>query len=63
MRPKELKNFLEVLDHLRTVVDELKAQDQWLPGSADRPVSRVKVREDRGGKRSMAWGGCFVLKI
>jgi len=46
MRPKELNNFLEVLESLRTVVDKLKSQDQWLPGSADRPVSRVKWDSD-----------------
>ena len=56
MRPKELNNFLEVLESLRTVVDKLQTQDQWLPGSADRPVSRVKVRE-RVVKGLDAFGG------
>lgn len=42
MKPKELEDFLEVLNQLRRVVQQLESQGQWLPGSAERPVSRVK---------------------
>eukprot|EP00877_Chromochloris_zofingiensis_P006243 jgi/Chrzof1/1872/Cz10g24130.t1 len=38
----ELTDFLDVLQRLQSVVQNLSDSGQWLPGNAERPVSRVK---------------------
>lgn len=43
MRETELQEFVELLGQLRRVVQQLDGAGQWLPGSADRPASRIKV--------------------
>lgn len=45
LKPNELGDILGMLAQLRVMVANLSSQGQWLGGSSDRPISRVKVSE------------------
>eukprot|EP00878_Enallax_costatus_P034577 GHUV01038352.1.p1 GENE.GHUV01038352.1~~GHUV01038352.1.p1 ORF type:complete len:201 (+),score=35.46 GHUV01038352.1:205-807(+) len=45
LKPCELSDFVGMLNQLRNMVANLAAQGQWHGVTADRPASRVKVRQ------------------